>query len=325
MVEFILFAIGLVILIKGADYLVDGASSIAEKLKVAPIVIGLTIVSFGTSAPELLVSLTSAFKGSTDIAFGNVVGSNIANILLILGLTAIICPFSVQTNTIWKEIPMSFLGAILLVILGFSHIIDVPSLISDPNSISGEISRSNGLVLLSFFIIFIFYTFGIAKVSSESDVEIKQRSHLKNVFYVLGGLAALAVGSNLAVENAILMARAMSVSDALIGLTLVAIGTSLPEIATNITAALKKNTDIAIGNIVGSNIFNIFLILGLTSTVKSIPINEAQITDILVLLASTILLFGSLFVWKKHKIGRIEGSFMLVSYFAYTAYLIIRG
>jgi cation:H+ antiporter len=273
----------------------------------------------------LLVSLTSAFRGSTDIAFGNVVGSNIANILLILGITATIYPLSVKSNTIWKEIPMSFLGAILLIILGFSHIIDNPEIINLPNSIGGEISRSNGLVLLSFFVIFLFYTFGISKVSGESDVEINDRPNTINVLYIIGGLTALALGSHLAVENAISIARSFGLSDALIGLTLIAIGTSLPELATNVTAALKKNTDIAVGNIVGSNIFNIFLILGTTATVKSIPINQAQIFDITVLLATTVLLFGSLFVWKKHRIGRVEGVLMLLLYATYTGYLIVRG
>ena len=328
MIEIILFALGLFILVKGADFLVDGASSVAHKLKIAPIVIGLTIVSFGTSAPELVVSLTSALKGSTDIAFGNVVGSNIFNILLILGLTAIIYPLKVQKNTIWKEIPMSFLGAILLVVLGLQTQIDVTGLHTvDWRSAEqvGSISRSNGLVLLSFFIIFLFYTFGIAKTSGENDMEIKHYTIPKSALMITLGLLALTLGSRLAVDNAVTLARMLNISDTLIGLTLVAAGTSFPELFTNIATARKKNTDIAIGNIIGSNIFNIFLILGVTSVVSEIPIRGAQVFDIAVLWITTTLLFLFLFVWRKYHIGKVEGLIMLAGYVAYTIYLILRG
>lgn len=328
MIEFILFCIGLAILVKGADFLVDGASSIAGKLKIAPIVIGLTIVSFGTSAPELIVSLTSSLKGNTDIAFGNVVGSNILNILLILGLTAVIYPLIVHKNTIWKEIPMSFLGAILLVILGLQTQIDVTGLHTvdwRSNEIVGGITKSNGLVLLAFFAIFLYYTFGIAKVSGDSDVEIKDRSYGLNAIYIIGGLIALTIGARISVDNAVELARMLGLSDTLIGLTIVAAGTSFPELFTNIAAARKKNTDIAVGNIVGSNIFNIFFILGVTSLFKEIPIRGAQLVDIGVLWVTTLLLFVFMFILKKHRIGRTEGIIMLICYVAYTGYLIIRG
>lgn len=328
MIAFILFIIGLIILVKGADFLVDGASSLAARFGISPIAIGLTVVAFGTSTPELLVSLTSALKDNTDIALGNVIGSNIFNILFILGLSAMIYPLKVIKSTAWKEIPFSFLAAIIIAIIGLKDLINRgafdTSLISS-SEIIGTIDRSGGLILLSFFIIFLYYTFGIAKTTGSADLQIKKRSVLQVVFLITGGLFALTFGSKIAVDNAIIIARMLDVSDTLIGLTLVAAGTSFPELFTNIAAVRKKNVDIAIGNIVGSNIFNIFLILGTTALFKEIPIRGMQLADIAILWAATMLLFVSIFAWKRHSIGRIEGAVMFVGYLAYTAFLIIRG
>lgn len=328
MLEVILFIFGLIVLVKGADLFVDGASSLAAKFKIAPIVIGLTIVAFGTSAPELVVSVTSALKGVSDIALGNVIGSNIFNILLIIGLSSTIYPLRVAKNTVWKEIPFSFLAVVVLTVLGLSAFINStlfhPSILSSTDVV-GTINRSGGIILLSFFVVFLYYTFGIAKTSGEADITIHKKSMTSIIFFIIGGLLALTLGSQITVNNAIEIARMLNVSDSLIGLTLVAAGTSFPELFTNIAAVKKKNPDIAIGNIVGSNIFNIFLILGVTSLFSDIPIKGTQIVDIAVLWATTTLLFASLFIWNRHSIGRHEGIIMLLGYILYTVFLIYRG
>jgi len=313
---------------KSADWLVSGASSIAEKFKVSPMVIGLTVVAFGTSAPELVVSLTSAFSGNTNLALGNIIGSNIANILLILGASALLCPLVVQKNTVWKEIPMSFLGALVLFVLALQNIIDDGSIFNIPLSgpeIVGSITRSNGIILLAFFIIFLYYTFGIAKVSADSEPEIEQRKTWVSVLLITAGLGGLILGSKLLVDSGINIAKAFGVSDILIGLTLVAVGTSIPELVTSLVAASKKKIDIAVGNVVGSNIFNIFMVLGVTSIVRPLPLPAANVADIFVLFLTTILLFVFLFIRQKHVITKLEGSLMLVSYAVYIVFLINRG
>lgn len=325
---FIFFVIGIVILLKGADWLVEGASSIAAIFKINPMVIGLTVVAFGTSSPELVVSITSAMSGTTDVTLGNIIGSNIANILLILGVTAIIYPLSVKKNTIWKEIPMSFLGASLLVILALQDIIDngnLSGLYNGGTEIIGALTRSNGIVLLSFFIIFLYYTFGISRINPDEGDTIHKKKPPISVLLILLGLGGLILGSNLMVDNGIKLAKIFGVSDALIGLTLVAIGTSLPELVTSVVAATKKKVDIAVGNVVGSNIFNIFLVLGTTTLIKPIPLSVNYLVDIGVLFGATILLFASLFVMRKQTLGKIEGSIMLLSYFVYIGFIIIRG
>ncbi len=324
----IFLVLGILILMKSADWLVSGASSIAEKFKVSPMVIGLTVVAFGTSAPELVVSLTSAFSGNTNLALGNIIGSNIANILLILGASALLCPLVVQKNTVWKEIPMSFLGALVLFVLALQNIIDDGSIFNIPLSgpeIVGSITRSNGIILLAFFIIFLYYTFGIAKVSADSEPEIEQRKTWVSVLLITAGLGGLILGSKLLVDSGINIAKAFGVSDILIGLTLVAVGTSIPELVTSLVAASKKKIDIAVGNVVGSNIFNIFMVLGVTSIVRPLPLPAANVADIFVLFLTTILLFVFLFIRQKHVITKLEGSLMLVSYAVYIVFLINRG
>jgi len=324
----IFLVLGILILMKSADWLVSGASSIAEKFKVSPMVIGLTVVAFGTSAPELVVSLTSAFSGNTNLALGNIIGSNIANILLILGASALLCPLVVQKNTVWKEIPMSFLGALVLFVLALQNIIDDGSIFNIPLSgpeIVGSITRSNGIILLAFFIIFLYYTFGIAKVSADSEPEIEQRKTWVSVLLITAGLGGLILGSKLLVDSGINIAKAFGVSDILIGLTLVAVGTSIPELVTSLVAASKKKIDIAVGNVVGSNIFNIFMVLGVTSIVRPLPLPAANVADIFVLFLTTILLFVFLFIRQKHVITKLEGSLMLVSYAVYIVFLVNRG
>ncbi len=323
----ILLIAGLFLLIKSANLFVDGSSSLALRFKISPIVIGLTVVAFGTSSPELVVSVTSALSGNTGVAFGNIVGSNIANILLILGITAMITPVTVQKNTVLKEIPMSFLGAVVMTILGMQLILDnhhYSSIsLTSPETI-GTLSFSNGLILLLFFVIFLYYTFGISKSTSE-EPEIKKRSTNITLILIIAGVAGLVVGSKLFVDNAVIIARSLGVSDTFIGLTVVAIGTSLPELVTSIAAAVKKQVELAVGNIVGSNIFNIFFILGVTALIKDIPMSGKELVDILVLFAATLVLFLSLFVYKKHCITRTKGILMFSGYCIYLTFLILRG
>lgn len=326
--SFIVFIIGVAILLKGADWLVSGASSLASHFHISPMVIGLTVVAFGTSAPELIVSVTSALVNNTQLALGNIIGSNIANILLIIGLSALLCPLVVHKNTIWKEIPMSFLGAIILTVLALQNVIDNNKLFEIPLSGTqtiGLITASNGIILLAFFIIFLYYTFGIAKINANTEPDIDNKKLPISIFMLIIGLLGLMLGSKLLVDNSILIARAFGVSDSLIGLTLVAIGTSLPELITSLVAAAKKKVDIAVGNVVGSNIFNIFLVLGITAIVKPIPLLAQNVFDIIVLFAATIILFVSLFVMKRHVISKVEGSFMLAAYIIYIGFLVIRG
>lgn len=326
-VAFLLFAVGVFTLIKGADFLVEGASSIGVKMKIKPIVIGLTIVAFGTSAPELLISVVSAVNGSTDLALGNIIGSNISNTLLIIGVSAVIYPIVVKRSTVWKEIPFSFLAAGMVALLALQQVIDEHAFAQlDLMSTMqiGVIARTGGFILLSFFIIFLYYSFGIARIQEKGDDEITEMSVPLSVVYIVGGLMGLALGSQLTVDNAIVIARIFDVSESLIGLTLVAVGTSLPELATSVTAALKKHSDIAVGNVVGSNLFNIFLILGITAVVRPIPITGQNAMDILMLLGVTIFFFGLLFLFTKHKLGKIEGVAMVMLYVAYTAYVVVR-
>ncbi len=324
----IFFIASLIALIKSADWLVNGASALALRFRISPIVIGLTIVAFGTSSPELVVSVTSALSGSTNIALGNIIGSNIANILLILGISALIYPLSVNKNTVWKEIPMSFLGAVVMAILGIQNILDenkLSMIALHSKDVIGSLTFSNGLVLLLFFIIFLYYTFGIAKITGDIEPEIKKTSLRQSVIFIAIGLLGLTLASKIFVDNAVFLAKGFGVSETFIGLTIVAIGTSLPELMTNIVAAFKKKVELAVGNIVGSNIFNIFFILGITSLVRTIPLTGENLADIFVLFAATLILFSSLFLYRKHVLTRLEGGIMVAMYIGYIAFLIMRG
>lgn len=314
MIEYIFLIAGFALLIKGADVLVDGASSFAKKFGISALVIGLTIVAFGTSAPELIVNFFASIQGNTDIAIGNILGSNIANILLILGISAIIYPLSIQKGTVFKEIPFSLLAIVVVAIMANDMIIDGKSF--------ADLTRIDGLILISFFIIFLYYTFSISKVEDPNNHSnnIKDRSILKSVLMVVGGLVALTIGGKWVVDSAINIATTLGVSQAIIALTVVAVGTSLPELATSAIAAYKKNTDIAVGNIVGSNIFNIFWILGVSSIIRPLPFNSLLMRDVLMTIIATILLFLFMFVGKKHLLERWQGfSFVLI----YVIYIIV--
>lgn len=317
MLTYILFILGFVILIKGADLLVDGASSLAKKFKISSLVIGLTIVAFGTSAPELIVNIIASVKGSTEIAIGNILGSNIANILLILGISAVIFPLAVKKHTTWKEIPLSLLAVLVIGFLANDALID--------NADFSVISRIDGLILISFFTIFLYYTFGIAKSGFEAETDIKEFGILKSTLFIIAGLIGLFFGGQWIVEGAVAIATALNISQSLIGLTIVAIGTSLPELATSALAAYKKQADIAVGNVVGSNIFNIFWILGLSSIIKPLPFSLATNIDIGMVILASLALFVFMFIGKKHILERWQGAFFIISYVVYIIFLVIRG
>lgn len=316
MITYILFIIGFLILIKGADLLVDGAASIAKKLKISSIVIGLTIVAFGTSAPEFIVNIYASAQGNSEIAIGNILGSNIANILLILGISAIIYPITAKKNTVLKEIPLSLLAAIVLGLMANDHIID-------GTEFSG-ITRIDGLILISFFIIFLYYTFGITK--SDEDIveeEIKVMSYSKAILFIILGLTGLVIGGKWIVDGAVKIAELFHISQSLIGLTVVAVGTSLPELATSAVAAYKKQSDIAIGNVVGSNIFNIFWILGASAIIRPLPFNTGSNVDVAMTIFASIVLFLVMFTDKKRVIKRWQGVFMVTVYSGYIIYLFL--
>ncbi len=329
MIEYILFALGFVFLVKGASFLVDGASSIARRLGIAPIVIGLTLVAFGTSFPELAVNVLSVSQ-SDQIPIGNIVGSNITNILLILGLAALVYPISIPKNTVWKEIPFSLIAAIVFAIIANDFIL---------SGLPPILSRGDGLLLLIFFLIFLYYIsilirtrkhdtvthFIRGSTSLEKQVQIKTYSNYVSFLMVAIGLIGLVVGGKWVVDGAIFIANQFSVSQALISLAIIAVGTSLPELVTSIVAMRKRRSEIAIGNIVGSNIFNIFFVLGISSTIR--PMNFPQILnfDILIVVASTLLLFGFMFIGRKHTLDRWQGLAFLLFYAAYILFIFYRG
>jgi len=310
-IDYLLFLPGFYLLIKGADILVEGASSLAKRLKVSDLVIGLTIVAFGTSAPELAVNISASYKGQTGIAISNVLGSNIANILLILGVSSIIRNVTVKENTVWKEIPFSLLAAIIV----FLQANDVFFGAGTKN----QISRNDGLEMLAFFIIFLYYIFSIAKEENifEDEIPKLQLSLGKSIIYIIIGLILLPLGSDWVVNGAVRVAKFFGISEAYIGLTIVAIGTSLPEMATSIVAAYKKNSDISIGNVVGSNIFNVFLILGTSSVIRPLEFSTKNNVDVVMTVLASLILFFSLFVGKKHEVERSQGILFLLIYIIY--------
>lgn len=316
---YLLLLVGFALLIKGADYFVEGASNIAQSLRVSPLLIGLTIVAFGTSAPEASVSFIAAFEGNSDVAIGNVVGSNIFNITFILGVTALVFPLMVQSETIRKEIPFALLGSVALLLL----ISDIQLGSSDSNLIT----RTEGLILLLFFVIFLYYIFEVARKDrlniEENPADIANISKMKNSLLTIGGLAAIVFGGNLVVENSIQIALSLGMSETLVGLTIVAVGTSLPELVTSITAALKKQVEIALGNIIGSNIFNIFFILGTSAAIHPLTVDSKIFQDVWLMIAVSILLM--ILARTKYKISRIEGSALAVIYIVYVVYIILRN
>ncbi|MFH1063438.1 MAG: calcium/sodium antiporter [Candidatus Omnitrophota bacterium] len=318
MLSGIYLIIGFFILIAGANFLVEGASSLAKRLHVSDLVIGLSVVAFGTSTPELFVNIFASMQGNAAIAIGNILGSNIFNILVIVGAASLINPLSVTKGTVWKEIPFSLLAAIILGAMANDVLFDKMRY--------SLLTRIDGFILISFFVIFIYYLFSIAKdMGMNQQTDIKQMSLVKSLGMVGGGIVGLACGGELVQSSAVNIASSLGVSQSLIGLTIVAAGTSLPELATSAVAAFKKNSEIAVGNIIGSNIFNIFFVLGISALIKPLPVTAQINADILVLLLSSIFLFLFMFTGKRRIIDRWEGAVFIALYIGYIIFLIKRG
>lgn len=312
---YLLALVGFVALVKGASLLVDGAASIARRLCVSDLVVGMTVVAFGTSAPELFVSLLATLRGSADIAIGNIVGSNIANILLILGISALVRPFPVSRGMVRREMPFGLLVSFALVFAAGDAFLDgVPQ---------GTVGRGDGLLLLCLFAVFMYYSASIARGIERMECLAPTHGHglPRSVFLVVAGFAGLALGASWIVDGAVAVARVFGLSERVVGLTVVAVGTSLPELATSVVAAWKGNAEIAIGNVVGSNIFNILFVLAITATVRPLPFHAADTVDLAVMIAANLLLFAGLLVGRRATLGRWEGATLLVSYLLYIAFL----
>ena len=314
LISILIIVIGFVLLIKGADWLVTGASALAKKHNVSDLVIGLTIVAFGTSTPELVVNTVASFQQHSDIVFGNILGSNIVNLFFILGIAGLIYPITVHSNTVWKEIPISVLAVVVLFVLANGFLMTGVNVLS----------RIDGAILLAFFAGFLYYIFIQMKTDrlDSGEENLKQMTNLKIWVLIIIGLAGLVAGGKLVVDNAIKIATLMGVSEKIIGLTIVAIGTSLPELMTSVVAALKKNSDIAIGNVIGSNIFNIFLILGVSSMINPVQFNPAFNTEMYLLAGGTLVLFIAMFTGGLKKLDRWEGAVLLGIYLLYIGWLI---
>ncbi|UAL48454.1 calcium/sodium antiporter [Sutcliffiella horikoshii] len=315
---YLLLVVGFALLIKGADWFVDGASSIAKILRISPLLIGLTIVAFGTSSPEATVSILAALDGSAEVSLGNVIGSNIFNITLVVGLTALLNPLKVESETIRKEIPFTLLGSAVLLVLisdialqGFSE---------------NLLTRSDGLIFLLIFAVFMYYIFEVAR-NNRDKIPVEETSEKatwgKNIFWTIIGLAAIIFGGELVVRNSTEIAVSLGMSETLVGLTIVAIGTSLPELVTSIMAAIKKQSEIALGNIVGSNIFNILFVLGTSSLITPLPVNSKIFVDIGLLVVLTVILL--VFSRTNFRVGKIEGTFLAIAYVLYLVFIIIRN
>lgn len=309
----ILIIVGFILLIVSADLLVDGSSGLAKKFHIPEIIIGLTIVSIGTSMPELFVSITSALGGYSDMALGNIIGSNLCNLLLILGLSAILKPVTFQKETRFYEIPMCLVFTIILAVFC---------------NTGNRISRIEAMVLMALFILFLVYTIFMGKKksveeSSKKD-ETKNNSTIKDLILIILGIVGLKFGGSLTVDNAVNVANYFNVSEKIISLTILAIGTSLPELVTSVTAAIKGNSDIAIGNIIGSNIFNMLLIIGVSAIINPITYNTSYNLDFSILLISTIILALFPFIPPKDKMSRANGVIYFLMYAAYIAILFIK-
>ncbi|MBN2880569.1 calcium/sodium antiporter [Candidatus Woesearchaeota archaeon] len=307
MLSIILLIVGLAALIKSADFLVDGSSSLAKKLNISNMVIGLTIVAFGTSMPELVVNVISAFNNTPQIALGNIIGSNIANLLLVLGITGLIAVIKVKHESVWKEIPFALLASISLIAL----------------SKKGFLLREDGIILLCFFAIFLYYILETAK-KDKSTEKIQSLTLRKDIILILVGSAGLFLGGKLTVENASIIAKGLGLSEFLISATVIAIGTSLPELITSIIAARKKEIDIAVGNIIGSNIFNTFWIIGITAIIKPFKIQNFMMTDMGFSAIMTAILFLSMFVGRKHEFQKRKAAIFVLAYIGYITFIIIR-
>ena len=310
----ILLILGFVILIKGADLFVDGASGVAGNFKVSKMLIGLTIVAFGTSAPELAVSIKSIFSGNGDIVLGNVIGSNILNILLIVGLSAIFHTLTVKNNTVKKELPITMLITTLFAVLLSDQVFD--------KTLTNSFTRNDGIIILLFFSIFVYYLISISRKKIDTNEEEKVLPLSKSIIFTIIGLIGIILGSNFVVDSASFIAKAIGVTERLVSLTVIALGTSLPELVTSITATRKGEYDIAIGNVVGSNIFNIGMVIGIPTTLfGGIGIINFSYIDLSVMIIASILLF--IFSFNDYKISKKEGITLLILFIAYYGYVLL--
>lgn len=322
LLNFFLVVVGFILLIKGADFLVNGASSLAKRFNVSDIAIGLTVVAMGTSAPELVVNIIGGSRevagAGNELVFGNIIGSNIFNIFLILGVSSIIYPLTVERNALWKEVPYSLLATFVFFVL-------VNDALFFSTSESG-LDTKDGLILLVMFALFLIYIFMNIRRNPEAEVDdIEVMGNLKTTLLIAFGIAGLVFGGNLIVDNATDIAKSFGVSDKMIGLTILAAGTSLPELATSAVAAFHKKSDLAVGNIVGSNIFNLLLVLGVTSVIHSpLVYNPSLNTDLYIVMTGTFMLFIFMFTLNKFKLDRAEGIVYLIGFLAYSYYLFVR-
>jgi cation:H+ antiporter len=323
MLDFLILVIGFCLLLKGADYFVDGASSISLKLKISPLIVGLTIVAFGTSAPELVVNSFASWQGANNLAFGNIVGSNIANIALVIGLSALFVTLTIRSVIVTREIPFMILSILVLIVLVFDERLTGVS--------QNILSRSDGIILILFFSIFIYYLFSGALKDRAEGILVRWEMHrdrinlaaklssAKTTLYFLGGLGMIIVGSKLVVDSATELSQILGVGQGFIGLTVVALGTSLPELATSFVAAVKKEADIAVGNMVGSNIFNVFFVLGVTAIISPITFDTALAQEMVLMLFVFVLFF--IFALNGNRINRYEGATLLVMYLFFLGFL----
>lgn len=310
--EYILLLVGFVLLIKGADFFVDGSSSVAKMLRVPSLIIGMTIVAMGTSLPECAVSISAALAGNTGVAVGNAVGSNIFNLMVVCGVCCLFCVMPVGKETLVRDFPLSILAAVGLLFLGY---------------IDMSLGHLDGIMLVLFFALFLFCMVQSARKArangqADGEEEYKILPLWKCIVYIVGGAAAIVAGGNLVVDSASAIATNFGMSPNLIGLTIVAFGTSLPELVTSVVAARKKEVDMALGNVIGSNIFNILLVLGVASAISPLHFNMENVIDIIVLVAMSVIVL--LFSWTKQKLVRWEGVVMLLLYAGYTGYIFIR-
>lgn len=319
----VLLLVGFVALIKGADFFVEGSAAVAKKLHVPGVIIGLTIVAMGTSAPELAVSISAGLTGSNEIAISNVIGSNIFNLIVVLGVCAVMAPVAVDKSIMKRDFPFSIAITLLLAVFISDMILTGKSVITDTQARAGGISRWEALIFIILFAVYILITVRSAiKNRQTQQEEIEDMSGIKCAVYILGGIAAVVIGGQLVVNSAREIALFCGMSETLVGLTIVAIGTSLPELVTSIVASSKGQNGMAVGNVVGSNIFNILLILGVSSFIHPISAGMFSLIDICILLVMNVCVF--IFATTGEKINRYEGAAMVLMYVAYTAYAIIR-
>lgn len=317
-ISILLLIVGGALVLFGADGLTDGATALARRFGVTEMVIGLTVVAFGTSLPEFVTSFMSTLKGSSDISIGNIVGSNIFNTLVIVGASALVYPIVIRKSTVTKDIPFSVLASIMLIVVVFDVALDGAAM--------NILTRTDGLLMLGFFSVFMAYTFFMARnteelsTSNESNVPVKQMPYWKISLFIILGLAGLVLGGNLFVESACEIALSLGISETVVGLTIVAAGTSLPELATSVVAARKGSSAIAIGNVVGSNIFNIFFVMGMCATIAPMKVGNISYIDLALMLVSMLMLWG--FSFSKRKIERWEGALLVIVYLIYLSYLV---